>query len=46
MCHLGNISQKVGRMIEINTETGEVVRDEEAIALMSRDYEPGWEMSE
>lgn len=43
LCHLGNISQQVGRMLHINVTTGEVTRDEEAMALMSRDYEPGWE---
>ena len=45
LCHMGNISQKVGRMIEIDTLTGRVVKDDEAIALMQRDYEPGWELS-
>ncbi|MEE4215730.1 MAG: Gfo/Idh/MocA family oxidoreductase, partial [Bacteroidales bacterium] len=45
LCHMGNISQKVGRMIEIDTLTGRVVNDDEAIALMQRDYEPGWELS-
>ncbi|MEA1887209.1 MAG: Gfo/Idh/MocA family oxidoreductase [Bacteroidota bacterium] len=43
LCHLGNISQKAGRMIEVDAETGNVVKDREAMALMSRDYEPGWE---
>jgi len=44
MCHLGNISQKVGRMLEVDAETGKVTRDQEAMALMSRDYESGWEL--
>ena len=44
LCHLGNISQKVGRMLEVDAETGKVIRDQEAMALMSRDYEPGWEL--
>ncbi|MCF8224186.1 MAG: Gfo/Idh/MocA family oxidoreductase [Bacteroidales bacterium] len=42
LCHLGNISQRVGRMIEIDTTTGRVVNDKEAMDLMRRDYEPGW----
>lgn len=44
LCHLGNISQKVGRMLDIDTKTGKVIRDEEAISLMQRDYESGWEL--
>jgi len=46
LCHMGNISQRVGRMIEIDTSTGRVVKDDEASALMFRDYEPGWELSD
>ncbi|MGM0667373.1 MAG: gfo/Idh/MocA family oxidoreductase, partial [Bacteroidota bacterium] len=45
LCHMGNISQKTGRMIEIDTLTGRVVNDDEASVLMKRDYEPGWELS-
>lgn len=45
LCHMGNISQRVGRMIEIDTLSGRVVNDDQAIALMQRDYEPGWDLS-
>lgn len=45
LCHMGNISQRVGRMIEIDSLSGRVVNDNEAIALMQRDYEPGWDLS-
>lgn len=46
LCHMGNISQRVGRMLEIDTLKGKIIKDDEAIALMHRDYEPGWELSE
>ena len=43
LCHAGNISQKTGRMIELDTATGNIIRDSEAMAMMRRDYQPGWE---
>ncbi|MDT8400328.1 MAG: Gfo/Idh/MocA family oxidoreductase [Bacteroidales bacterium] len=45
LCHLGNISQKVGRMLTIDAGSGTIIKDREAAALMRRDYEPGWELS-
>ncbi|MBS0011958.1 MAG: gfo/Idh/MocA family oxidoreductase, partial [Bacteroidales bacterium] len=45
LCHLGNIAQKVGRTIQTDNITGNVINDSEAIALMRREYEPGWELS-
>jgi len=43
MCHLGNISQAVGRTLRIDSGTGRVRGDEEAERMWSREYEPGWE---
>ncbi len=41
--HLGNISQYVGRTLDINPETGRIIGDPEAMSKWSRRYEPGWE---
>jgi len=41
--HLGNISQYVGRSLNINPETGRIIGDSEAMGLWSREYAPGWE---
>ncbi len=43
LCHLGNISQRVGRSLNCNPENGNVIGDEAAMALWKRSYEPGWE---
>jgi len=40
---LGNISQKVGRTLNIDPMTGKILNDKEADAMSSRQYEPGWE---
>lgn len=42
MCHLGNISQKLDRTLDIDTATGHIVDDEEAMAMWGREYEQGW----
>ncbi len=43
LCLLGNISQKLGRTLKINSETGKIIGDKEATAMSYREYEPGWE---
>ncbi len=43
MLHLGNISQRVGRSLDCDPSNGHVLRDEEAMKLWGRQYEPGWE---
>lgn len=43
LCHLGNIAHRVNRSLSCNPENGNVLDDEEAMALWRRDYEPGWE---
>lgn len=42
LCHLGNISQFLGRSLSINPSNGHVINDPEAMASWGRDYEPGW----
>ncbi|TQV72594.1 Gfo/Idh/MocA family oxidoreductase [Exilibacterium tricleocarpae] len=44
LCHLGNISQKVGRKLMLDTDNGRILRDRGARKYWSRDYAPGWEM--
>lgn len=45
MCHLGNISQALGRALEVDKRTGRVIDDREAMEMWEREYEPGWEPS-
>ena len=44
MCHLGNISQKVGRKLDLDVTNGHILNDKEAMQQWGRDYEPGWDM--
>lgn len=41
-CHLGNISQRLGRPLDCDAATGSVIDDPDAGGLWSRTYEPGW----
>lgn len=43
LCHLGNISYKLGRMLKFDPETRKIVGDKDAEALWGREYRPGWE---
>lgn len=43
LCHLGNISYKLKRMLKFDPESRRFVSDSEANALLSREYRPGWE---
>lgn len=42
LTHLPNIAYRVGKPLEIDTETGRIY-DRDAMKLWSREYEPGWE---
>lgn len=42
-CHLGTISQDLGRTLNINPKNGEIFDDDEAMSFWKREYEPGWE---
>ena len=41
--HLANISQYVGRSLNINPRNGRIIGDSEAMSMWSRRYESGWE---
>ena len=42
LCHLGTISQQVGRKLTTNPRNGHILHDEEAAMLWSREYDPRW----
>jgi predicted dehydrogenase len=42
LCHLGTISQQVGRKLTIDPKTGHILGDENASKLWSREYDPRW----
>ena len=44
LVQLGNISQRVGHSLNIDTKSGHILGDKEANKLWSRTYEKGWEM--
>jgi hypothetical protein len=44
LVQLGNIAQRVGHSLEIDPETGHILKDKEALKYWSRTYEKGWEM--
>lgn len=44
LVQLGNISQRVGRSLEIDASNGHIINDADAQKFWSRTYEPGWEM--
>lgn len=44
LVQLGNISQRVGRMLNIDPKNGHILNDQEASEYWSRTYEKGWEM--
>jgi hypothetical protein len=45
LMQLGNISQRTGRMLNIDSKNGHILNDPEATKLWSREYEKGWEMT-
>ena len=44
LMQLGNIAQRVGHSLEIDPQTGHILKDNEAQKFWSRSYEKGWEM--
>ncbi len=42
LCHLGNMAQKTGMTLHVDTSTGKP-KEAEAMKLWSREYEKGWE---
>ena len=43
LCHLGNISYRLGRTVRLDSATHQIEGDREAASLWSRQYRPGWE---
>lgn len=43
LCHLGNISQFVGRTLEVDPMNGKIKNDRQAMEFWKREYAPGWE---
>ncbi len=46
LCHLGNISYRVGRSLQIDPATETILNDEAASALLTRPYRPGFDLPE
>src|SRR3954470_11483702 len=42
LCHLGTISQQVGRKLTTDPKTGHILNDPQAARLWSREYDPRW----
>lgn len=42
LCHLGNIAYRTGRTVTFDPQARRVMGDDEAAALWSREYRPGW----
>jgi len=42
VCHLGTISQQVGRKLTIDPTTGHILNDPDAMRLWSREYDSRW----
>jgi predicted dehydrogenase len=41
---LGNIAQRMGRVLNCDPKNGHILHDPEAMKLWSREYEPGWDL--
>ena len=44
LVQLGNIAQRVGHSLEIDSDNGHILKDRAAQKLWNREYEKGWEM--
>jgi hypothetical protein len=43
MCHLANISYRIGNDLKVNSKNGHAL-DKKALKFWDREYEPGWEL--
>ena len=44
LVQLSNISHRVGRVLKIDENNGNIIKDREAVKYWKRDYEKGWEL--
>ena len=44
ICHLAGITARLGRTLNWNDKTEQIVGDEQANAMLSRDYRQGYEI--
>jgi hypothetical protein len=45
MVQHSNIAWRVNRVLKLDTATGHILNDPEAMKLWGRSYEPGWEVT-
>ena len=43
LCHLGNIAYRTGRTVNLDPQTHQIVGDNAAAAMWTREYRQGWE---
>jgi predicted dehydrogenase len=43
LCHVGNIAWRTSSALNCDPKDGKILKNKEALALWSRDYEKGWE---
>ena len=43
LCHLGNMAQDAGETLKVDTKTGKILKNKQAMATWKREYENGWE---
>jgi hypothetical protein len=43
LMQLGNIAQRTGRTLNIDSNNGHIINDDNAMKYWSRSYQPGWE---
>ncbi|MFP4501457.1 MAG: Gfo/Idh/MocA family protein [Candidatus Hydrogenedentota bacterium] len=46
LCHLGNIAARLGRSVTFDPNAQTITGDDEAIAMMSRDYRAPWNLGD
>ena len=44
LCHLGNIAYRVGRVLNFDPKTEAIAGDNDATALLGREYRKGFEL--
>jgi hypothetical protein len=43
LCQLGNIAQRTGKTLLLDSVNGHILNDREAMKLWTREYQKGWE---